>query len=1335
MIPYSTGVQPPRTAEDFEDFCHTVYSEVFDDPTATKNGRSGQKQNGVDIFAMRKEKRYGVQCKRKTYGSLTTKIVDEEVALADGGKVKIEELIIATTAPNDVALVEYAAILSDARHAEGKFRVSVAFWDTLENYIRRFPRLQTMLAPHMPGGAFWEQRQAFADQQVTFEKFAGEVRTMFQSAESLARGIPEARAGSIDKVMDAQLDGVKAQLLAGKFDDALTNLSVLGKDLSVLDIHQRARWHTQRAHCYWQKDDFASAAEEFAAAYRLTPDDEKIAGNAIRGKLLLEDFPAALTLGDELRQRFPASEGVFTAWAQASDRSGATPDWKAVPPEMRESADVLHVFAWLAVLAGNFPYAGRMAAAAQKKGDRSFEVNALRLLATVNEATEDGVLASNGIIAPAIKASLAEQIPSFEPVDKVLWSRQSVHSLSQAVGCLGYAYMMVDRADLAREVLLEAVKRFPGDGQLGRVCLESCFRAGSGDDAFDFGKENIANLDSEGRLIVAEMAARRGDAPVFEAVVRVLNEEEEGKRYAEDVQAFGWLLLARQGKTAELAGALTEATAQELKSTSAKVTALTIAKREQMPWADAAIDALSKDITAATPTRDVVMAAQLFLFANRFDDVVSCLEKRLPTGYFSEPHRLLFSALVQRGSRKRALQMLNSFPETALEDSSVREDAVELARDAGDWEQLSKLAELHLAAHPQRVDAWGFRASVFIAQKRVGALREFLSQDIPLMLEGPLRYRTQLARLEIEFGVEERGFKRLYLAFREALNSAEAASAYLGHILMLPPESMPTEPTLVSSGCAVTLTDEFGEAKTVVVDPNGLGKVSDAGNFFPPTSPVFESLSGKRVGDAVVVSDGTGVPQKYLISGITSSFRWLAQLAQELMRKSVGKSGSLTSVDLHKTPDGEYDLSRILEMLKQRSDRVREVFDAYRRGQVTVGIVAKLLGTSAAVVSGDWPQNVEANLYVCNGTPGESLEAEAHLKDRGHALVVDLATVNELVATGLEKVLAYSPAVYLAASASGVLDNLISEEEGNKSRASMAEQDGRIVLTELDDAYHERRRAYLHRLRECVDKYCQVVPVYGVEDPPPDLLKFRELIDEESYDVLLLALEKNAVFLTLDGRLRELANVVGGIKGVWPQVYVAAAGNAGLCSTGEYAQFVFTSLIKRRSHVAINAMDFVWLLSQPMDFQHFAMRALLKYMANPSVEWRSAVLFVGESLNRMALAGATLFALRRIIETFAPLLFARGDADANLVHVSMELSVAQIVNTGFQPERAHPMEAPKIAEDQALWRRFLSASIFKARRLATEQTVDELASRSLNVTPLYCCARPMYRVNEAAASG
>lgn len=104
-------------------------------------------------------------------------------------------------------------------------------------------------------------------------------------------------------------------------------------------------------------------------------------------------------------------------------------------------------------------------------------------------------------------------------------------------------------------------------------------------------------------------------------------------------------------------------------------------------------------------------------------------------------------------------------------------------------------------------------------------------------------------------------------------------------------------------------------------------------------------------------------------------------------------------------------------------------------------------------------------------------------------------------------------------------------------------------------------------------------------------------------------------------------------------------------------------------------------------------------------------------------------------QTFVPLLFARRDANADGVHVSLAWGVAQIVNLGFQPARAHPMEEPIVAEDKALWRQVLSESIAKARGLAKEQTVDELASRSLNVAPVYCCARPMYRAYEAASPG
>ncbi|WP_321893902.1 PIN domain-containing protein [Paraburkholderia tropica] len=1326
MIPYSTGVQPPRTAEDFEDVCHIIYSELFDDPTATKNGRSGQKQDGVDIFAMRNEKRYGIQCKRKKFGSLTTKIIDDEVKLADAGKVKIEELIIATTGPNDVAMVEYAANLSDARRAESKFRVSVAFWDTLETYIRRFPRLQTILAPQMPGGAFWEQRQAFAEQKLSFEQLTGEVRAVLRSPDSLARGIPDAQANSLNKFIDTQLDGIKTQLLAGKFDDALTALGVLGKDLNDTDTHQRARWHTQRAHCYWQKDEFGLAAAEFAAAYKLTPDDEKIASNAIRGYLLLEDYPAALTLGNELRHRFPASENVYTAWVQAADRNGQRPVWKTVPLEMRESADVLHVFAWLELLCGNHAEGARLAKAAQQKGDRSFEVSALRLLATVNHATEDGVLASSGIVAPEITRSLLEQIPSFEPADSVLWARQGTHSLSQVAACLGYAYMMTDQAAKAKTLLLEAVKRFPGNGQLGRICMESCFRTGSFDDAFKFGTENVGNLDAEGKLITAEMAARRGETDAFAFVAGALREEDKERQYEDDLRAFEWLLLAQHGKVGELAVALTVESAQQLTSIGAKVIALTLAKREQMQWADAAIEQFSKEITSTSSTRDAVLASQLFLFAKRYDDVVSSLHKRLPHGYFSEPHKLLFSALVQRGSRRRALQMLRSFPQDALKDAAVREDAVQLAQDAGDWEQLSTLAELHLSAHPERADAWGFAASVLIAQKRLGALRELLSRDIPAILDGPIRYRAQLARLEVEFGVKERGLRRLYHTYRCALSSAEAASNYLGQVLMMLPESLPSEPTVVSSGCAVTLEDADGTERTLVIDPDGLVGVPEVNNFIDTTSPIYVAVEGKRVGDDVEVTDGFGAKHRYTIAGMTSSYRRLAYSAQELIRTTVGNTGGLTSVNLVQGPDGEYDLSTIVEMLKQQSERVREVFAAYQRGPVTVGMVAKLLGTSAAVVSGDWPQSVEPNLYVCNGTAAERLAAETFLDASDQPLVIDLATVNELVAVDMEKVLSFGRPVFISTSASIALHSLMDQEQGNKAKANMAEQDGRIVLTQFDDAYHERRAAYLQRLRDCIDSYCQVVPVYGVDEPPQALLTLREHIDEESYDAVLLALEKNALLFTMDGRLREIAQVLGGIKGVWPQVLLSSAVKKGICTPGEFSKFSFTSLIKRRSHVSMSAIDFMWLLGQPWEFQTFAMRALLSYFASPSVDWRSVVSLICEVLNRATMQGATLAALCRIIETVCPPLFKREDVNGDNAHTAFALTVDAIGHTGFLPELAHPMEAGEIARHRANWLRILSRSVATARGLAQAHTLDELTVQPVDVTPLYISDVPRF---------
>jgi hypothetical protein len=276
VLTESTGLQPPGNAQAFEDFCHIVYSKVLDDPLATKNGRSGQKQNGVDVFASRKGERYGVQCKQKTFGRLTTKIIDEEVKAADEGPVRIDKLVIATTVANDVKLIAHAAQLTDSRRQEGKFEVNLAFWDTLETLVRSSPKLQYLFAPQMAGGAFWETRhrldQHSAQVMQRFEQQSAQLEVLtarFSSAYGgrlPAEAIPDAREDSLNKLVDGQLDGVKQLLMSGRFDDALANLATLGSSLDAFDVHQRARWYTQRAHCYWRQSEFALAAADFESA-------------------------------------------------------------------------------------------------------------------------------------------------------------------------------------------------------------------------------------------------------------------------------------------------------------------------------------------------------------------------------------------------------------------------------------------------------------------------------------------------------------------------------------------------------------------------------------------------------------------------------------------------------------------------------------------------------------------------------------------------------------------------------------------------------------------------------------------------------------------------------------------------------------------------------------------------------------------------------------------------------------------------------------------------------------------------------------------------------------
>ena len=142
--------EPPNDSTAFESLCLDVWKDIWRDSDAQKNGRRGQRQDGVDIFGHENGSVVGVQCKQKDgrlWAKVTPDELEAEVKAARRFEPKLTRFILATTATRDVAVQKRANQLTEQHKKEGLFTVAAWAWEDIWHELYRRKPLFDKIAP------------------------------------------------------------------------------------------------------------------------------------------------------------------------------------------------------------------------------------------------------------------------------------------------------------------------------------------------------------------------------------------------------------------------------------------------------------------------------------------------------------------------------------------------------------------------------------------------------------------------------------------------------------------------------------------------------------------------------------------------------------------------------------------------------------------------------------------------------------------------------------------------------------------------------------------------------------------------------------------------------------------------------------------------------------------------------------------------------------------------------------------------------------------------------------------------------------------------------------
>ena len=1183
---------PPKSWEEFEDMLCDLFSAVWKDPNAQKNGRSGQPQNGVDVYGQpeQNDKWAGVQAKKKNRLAASavteTELVDE-VNKAKNFEPKLSEFILATTDQRDQNIQRKARLLTEAHQKEGLFRVHVYSWEDIEALLNTHldvcKRWYSDLFPNDEELEILNRIENTQKEQVVVqEKSSNElmiiIGALSQKVSHLTSSLAASGAGS-QKVYQIAIDQANALLDQFKPKTALTQLQALRKD-AWDGADQVTKWKilTNIGAAKFQLNEDEEAARLFIEAAQYNKDDEKALCNLALAYLLLDNLSKAEQYIDIVLQKNPANERAYALKVRFLSLRNEDFDSivEQIPEEFRNLQEIASALGDAAGKYGNLQKCQYWFEIAYKSKDPSPGVAIAYATSMLLSIAEDKLVLITGKVTINQNTQLENMIAIYTDAYTKIADSEHLAFKLECVFNRGVAWRLVGNYEKAAKDFDLASELEPENDKYVFHRAELALVSGKKDVAISL-LENIKGSKAyPAAPFLAEIYKEKADSTRGrEILIHYLENDPptEFKRQAHRLLIELLIASEQYDEADKESAALVAANQENVMNVLIRAGVLkTIGKEKE---AQEQLSAARRLVHKDSPFTDILALADQYSAFKDFENAILFYELIADISLDNYITRNLLTCYYQSGKEKEALNICTVLRQNYGALKIITEIESHIYEGIGNLEKAKEICREYLSRYPNDLSVQIRLALINLRQQNFDELDSFLKQPHPIA-DASLEDRIHLSQLLSFRGFGDQALDVMYETRRTFFNASEAHTQYIAIFFKREKEPDPLlEVENVTENTAVYVKESGGVKRYIIEDRPDADISKDE---LPLTHPLAKKLLGKKVRDTVVVVEGLqkkeGVIEE-VKSKYVDALHKSAAMFETYFPDAQGFS--VLNLTMAQNPDTEdkVDFSVLFDMVDRQHQHLTQVLALYKTGPLTIGALAKLLHKNPIEAWGLLVNKPDIGVRCATGDPREIADARRVLTTESPRLVADITTLMTLYGLDIaNEVVEVFGKIAIAQSTIDQVTDVITSRKGigEKGFMTVGKEGEAYVKEDVTAEQLQKNSAYLQAIFDWIQHNCEVIPCEeALTLDSGQRQKLYDLFGADAIDSVLLAKQEKRIFVSEDERLRNFAKISYGVDGAWSQALLEQVLSKGKIDNRTYQKLVIKLVLSNYHHTTITA--------------------------------------------------------------------------------------------------------------------------------------------------------------------